>query len=138
MAWGGEYKTLTIQAKEDLNTHQFQAVALDDGKVANDGSEAAGILINKPKTNEHATIAYQGISKFRAGAAISKGAGLTIATSGYLATAVAAKISVTSLGADVTVVDSGSRVVGTALAAVTSGSIGSGMFDFTKPATYLS
>jgi len=116
MVWGGEYETLTIVALEALDTHQYQAVALDDGKVANNGSEAIGILLNKPKINEHATLAYKGISKFRAGGAITKGKRMTVATSGYFTTA-----------------GSGYYTVGRALETVTSGSIGVGAFDFTNP-----
>ena len=36
----------TFQALEDLNTHQYQAITLADGKVANNGAEASGILVN--------------------------------------------------------------------------------------------
>lgn len=116
MVWGGEYDTFTIQALEALDTHQYQAVSLDDGKVANNGSEAIGILINKPKINEHASLACRGIIKFRAGGAVAIGKRMTVATSGYFTTA-----------------GSGDFLVGRALQAVTSGSIGVGMFDFTNP-----
>ena len=108
--------TWSIQAKEALDTHQYQAVALDDGKVANNGAEALGILINKPKINEHAQLVIEGICKFRAGGAIAKAARMTVATSGYMTTA-----------------GSGYYPVGIALAAVTSGSIGTGLFRFGNP-----
>jgi len=116
MSFANWFKSFTVQAKEDLDTHQYLAVALDDGKVANNGSEAIGILQNKPKTNEHATIAFTGIMKFRAGGAVAIGARMTVATSGFLSTA-----------------GSGDYIVGREVAAVTSGSIGTGLLDFTNP-----
>ena len=116
MAIANKYETITLQALENLNTHQFQAVALDDGKVANNGNEALGILINKPKINEHATLAYKGICKSRAGGAIAIQKRITVSTSGYFTQA-----------------GSGYFTVGRALKAVTSGSIGTGVFDFTNP-----
>ena len=109
------FKT-TIQALEDLSTHQYHAIALDDGKVANNGVEAGGILLNKPKNNEHATLAWFGELKFRAGAAVTAGTRMQVTTSGYFITAA-----------------SGYYNVGRAKAAVTSGSIGTGFFDFSNP-----
>jgi len=105
--------TTTVQAGEDLNSHQFLAVCIDDGKVANNGEEATGILLNKPKSGEHATLAYIGEIDFFAGAAISKGNKLTVTTSGYIITA-----------------DSSDTVVGEAKEAITSGSLGTGFFCF--------
>jgi hypothetical protein len=113
MATQNKTITTTIQALEDLDTHQYIAIALNDGKVANSASEAGGILQNKPKTNEFATLAYFGESKFKAGGAIAKGAEITIATSGYFTQA-----------------DSNDDKVGMAKAAVTSGSVGTGYFSF--------
>lgn len=106
---------MTIEALEDLNTdgHQYVAFALIDGKVANNAEEASGILQNKPKTNEHATITYLGESKYRAGLAVSKGDKLTVVDSGYFTQA-----------------DSNDPVVGESKADVTSGSIGTGLFIF--------
>lgn len=139
MAYASEFDSFTIQALEDLNTHQYQAVTLADGKVANNGGEANGILQNKPKTNEHATLGYQGIMKFRAGGAVSANAEMTVVLSGYFLTAVNATFTIDSAtaAANVTAADSGAMVVGRALAAVTSGSIGTGAFNFTKKATKL-
>ncbi len=87
MAYASEYNVLTKPALEALDTHQYQAVALDDGLVANDGKEAGGILLNKPKINEHASLAYLGIVKFRAGLAITVQKAITVTTSGYFITA---------------------------------------------------
>ena len=103
----------TIQALEDLSTYQYLAICVDDGKLANNGEEATGILLNKPAINEFATIAYIGEIDFLAGAAVSKGDKLTVATSGYFITA-----------------DSSDTIVGEAKESITSGSIGIGIFAF--------
>jgi len=110
------YETETIQALEDLSTHQYQAIALDDGKVANNGAEAIGILLNKPEINQHATVVPFGRSKFRAGGAIAAAKAITVATSGYF-----------------TAAGSGDYIVGRNETAVTTGSIGSGFFNFLNP-----
>ena len=117
MAYGGEFKQLPmpVKAGESLATNEYFAVALDDGKVANNGSEACGILQNKPASGEPMSIGYQGVMKFKAGGAVAAWARMTVATSGYFTTA-----------------GSGYYTVGRALAAVTSGSIGTGVFDFTN------
>jgi len=104
----------TIQAKEDLNTDAFQyhAIALDDGLLANNGEETSGILLNKPKSGEFLTLGYIGEMKFAAGLAIAKGAKLTVTTSGWFTTA-----------------DSNDPILGEAKGAVTSGSLGTGLFN---------
>lgn len=108
-------ETITQIAGEDMNgsTIQFLAIALDDGKVANNGGEAGGILQTKPKSGEHCSLGYLGESEFRAGAAIVRGARLTVATSGYFST-----------------VASGGVSVGRSICAVASGGIGRGVFNF--------
>ncbi|MHC4620447.1 MAG: hypothetical protein ACYTEQ_22090 [Planctomycetota bacterium] len=119
MARFGEHRRTTIQAKEDLNTdgHQYQAIAFDDGKVANSGGEAGGILINKPENGEHANIGYDGEMKYRAGGAVAAGKAITVVTSGYF-----------------TAAGSGDYIVGrNSDAAVNSGSVGTGFFDFKQP-----
>jgi len=116
MATQNQFLTTTIKADEDLNSHQYFAVALDDGKIANDGLEASGILINKPKDNHFATLGYCGEMKFRAGVGLSAGDRLRVTTSGYFVSAA-----------------SGYYFMGRVKAAVTSGSIGTGLFNFTAP-----
>lgn len=108
----------TIQAGEDLNTagHQFHAIALDDKKLAGNGLEASGILLNKPKTGEGLTLAYFGELKFAAGGGISAGGRLTVATSGFFVAA-----------------SSGDYCPGRAKTTVTSGSVGVGIFNFASP-----
>ena len=108
----------SIEAKEDLNGSAFQyhAVALDDGKLANNGLEASGILLNKPKTGEGLTLGYFGEQKFAAGGTISAGARISVTTSGWFTAAL-----------------SGDYSVGRNKTAVTSGSLGTGMFNFNTP-----
>ena len=103
----------TLVAGEDLSASQYHAVALNDGKVANNGEEASGILYNKPEDGEHLTLGTIGEMKYAAGAAIAKGAKITVTTSGWFTTA-------GSLDA----------VNGEAKLAVTSGSYGTGLFSF--------
>ena len=115
MAYEGRRLETAFAAGEDLNTegHMYHAIALDDGKLANNGEEASGILLSKPKTGEGGALGYVGELKFAAGLAVSKGAKLTVGTSGWFTTA-----------------DSNDPILGEAKAAVTSGSIGTGLFAF--------
>jgi len=113
MATEGRRLETTFTAGEDLRTLRYHAIALDDGKMAVNGEEASGILINKPNTGEFGTLAYGGELKFAAGAAISKGGKITTTTSGWFTTAGSADV-----------------VVGECKADVTSGSFGTGLFFF--------
>ena len=106
----------TVEAQEDLSGCQHKAVALADGKVANNGAEASGILENKPESGDHAGLGFIGVLKYHAGGGISKDDPLTVVTSGWV-----------TLGA------SGDYLVGRAMAAVTSGSFGTSLFNFTTP-----
>jgi hypothetical protein len=107
----------SLAAGEDLSSRQYFVVSLDDGSLSTNGAEAGGILFNKPKSGEAATIGVLGFMKFRAGGGtIAKDAWLTVTTSGYCVTA-----------------GSGYHLVGKCRAAVTSGSIGTGYFNFINP-----
>lgn len=105
----------TLKALEALTAAQYHAIAFDDGLLANNGEEASGILLNKPAVNEFASLAVSGESKYAAGASITKGAKLTITTSGWFTTA-----------------DSNDAIVGEAKETVTSGSNGVGLFNFSN------
>jgi len=113
MATSNVRMNTTIQAAEALTSYQYHAIALDDGCLANNGEEASGILLNKPASGEFITLGYIGEMKFKAGAAVSKGDKVTVTTSGWFITA-----------------DSNDPILGEAKAAVTSGSIGTGIFSF--------
>lgn len=96
-------------AGEDLHTdgHVGVAISLDDGKVANNGLEATGILATKPKSGEYGSMIIIGFGKGRAGGALVKGGNVTVIESGYF-----------------TAAGSGDNIVGVAMEAVTSGSLG--------------
>ena len=115
MATENRFFNTTIAAGADYSAanKQFHAFAVADGQLANTAEEASGILLNKPVSGAFAEIGYLGEMKFAAGGAISKGAKVTIAASGWFVTA-----------------DSYDTVVGEVKAAVTSGSVGVGFFEF--------
>ena len=100
---------LTFKAAEALDTegHEGVVITIADNKVANDGQEATGVLMSKPKSGEHGTLALHGIVKARAGGTIAANNTITTATSGYI-----------------TVTASDSFINGRALEAITSGSLG--------------
>lgn len=110
MRW---FENTTITAAENLSARQYHAIALNDGKLANNGAEASGILQGKPISGDHASVGYVGEMKYRAGLAVTLGDKLTVTTSGWLIPAT-----------------SGSTVVGKGVDTVTSGSIGNGIFSF--------
>lgn len=117
MAQFGEYMSFNFQAKENLSANQYFAVTIADGKVANSGSEASGILITKPTSGENGHVGHTGEMSYQAGAAIAASARITITTSGYCITAT-----------------SGTHIVGrNGNTAATSGSIQRGFFHFLNP-----
>ena len=92
----------------------FRAVALDDGKIAQDGREAGGILLYGGLQGDHITLGYAGILKFVAGADIQAGRHLTVRQGGVFEPAYR-----------------GDWVVGRCLdVAVSLGNIGTGAFNF--------
>ncbi len=119
MATENKRQVTTISAGEDLNASAFEyhAIALDDGKLATDGLEAGGILLNKPKTGEALALGYLGEMKYAAGQAIAAGARITVTASGWFTPCL-----------------SGGYAVGRAKSAATSGSLATGFFNFTVSA----
>ena len=59
MAHYGKFDSFTVQAAADLSTLQWYAITLA-GVRATNGRDAAGLIINKPKSGEFATVGYQG------------------------------------------------------------------------------
>jgi len=116
MAFKLEYLGHTLEAGADLSSLQYSAVSLDDGARSINGAEAGGILQNKPKNNEFAEIGIVGIMKFRAGGSITKDDWLTVDSNSSMIKA-----------------GSGYHLVGKALMTVTSGSVGTGKFNFINP-----
>ena len=111
---------ITVVCNEDLGAAgQFHAIALDDGLLAANGGEAGGIIQDKPLTGDHVNAVFHGESYYAAGAAVTVGALLTVAASGWLTTAT-----------------SDDFIIGRALADVASGGQGRGIFNFASPAFY--
>lgn len=111
------YNATTLVAGADLSgaDKPYKAVAVG-GTIAATGATAFGLLLNKPRANEHATVAYEGELKAWAGAAISAGALLTVTTSGFIITTPASGTA--------------SSCVGRALEAANSGDLFRGLFNF--------
>ena len=104
-----------VDAGEDLSSRQYHVINVS-GTLAATVEASMGILQNKPENGEDASAGYIGRSRFRAGGAVTRGARLTVTTSGW-----------------VTVADSGDHIVGTCEYAVASGGIGKGIFNFIAP-----
>lgn len=83
MAVERNFETITVVASTDLTGHQFKAIGLD-GLVAATSVAACGILRNKPKNGDHATVAYKGQMKAISGAAINSGSLVGVTASGFL------------------------------------------------------
>lgn len=111
MAIENKFETHTIVAGADLSTHQYKAVTLA-GTVAASSATARGIQQGKPLSGDHMTVAYKGILKAYAGAAVNSGAQVGVTASGFL-------ITVT-----------GSAYVGRALASASSGALMTLVADF--------
>jgi hypothetical protein len=121
MATYSDAHRLTLEAADDLSTHQYKFVALGastkTGKAvlaATAGMVTLGVLYNKPKAGEEALIISGGKVKVKTGASVSAGAAITTDNAGLAVTATAGGVS----GADVT----GSNIVGQYLGAGTAAS----------------
>lgn len=115
----GYLDSIPVEATEDLSSSvegvggQYKAINID-GTFAQAGDLPIGIQQGKAQNGDDATAGYNGRSRFVAGAAtIAAGARLTVANSGYMVTA-----------------GSGDDFVGRNLAAVASGGISEGIFNF--------
>jgi len=87
MATDGPYQTNQVVAVDDWSTsaalHKFVA---HDGTFAADATKVAGVLKSHAKAGQLARVAFEGIVKAYAGAAVtSAGCALTVTTSGFLA-----------------------------------------------------
>ena len=122
MAESGKFNSFQLTAGADLNTGggtgaQYKAVAVG-GTIAATSALAFGLLQNKPKNGEDATIGYSGHMKGVAGAGITAAARVMVTTSGYLITCT-----------------SGHVPVGKAVATAASGATVEGLFDFSAAGT---
>ena len=119
MAGSGRFWALQVPAGADLNAAggagpQYKAVAVG-GTIAATNALAFGLLQNKPKNGEDATIGYLGHMKGVAGAGITAADRMSVTTSGSLVTAT-----------------SGAVAVGKCIATAASGATVEGLFDFTN------
>ena len=92
------YKLPAHAAGADLRTHQFKAVIISTSTVNQvtlpaGGEKIAGVLQNKPNTNQAAEVVVDGVSKAIAGAAIAQGAEVEVDSAGKVIT-LAAGVSV--------------------------------------------
>ena len=93
MAFEEALESITIKAGADLSaaTNQYKFVTLDaNGNcILADalGEHVVGVLQNKPKQNQAATVAVDGVTKCQANAAIVAGANITTAATGRAVTA---------------------------------------------------
>ena len=115
MAVEGDYFALKILSAADLSAYQYFPVTAAGARATGATAYATAIGINqeKPLSGEHFRVTWLGESKFRAGGTITAGAHLTLNASGYFVAAT-----------------SGLTISGRAVLAATSGSIGTGIFDF--------
>jgi hypothetical protein len=106
-------------ASTDLSTSQHKILDMTAaGKVDLAAAHKAyGVLVNKPKAGEHATVQIGGQAKVRAGAAVAIGDVITSAASGWAAVA-----GGTSPGSG-SPVEFNNAILGRALTAAASGSI---------------
>jgi hypothetical protein len=104
---------IPVIAGEDLSGAQYAAVEID-GTVAAEDFVARGLLQNKPRSGEDASLLVAGRSKFKAGGTIAAGGRMTITTSGVC-----------------TAATSGSAgIIGFSLTAAASGDVTEGVFNF--------
>lgn len=84
-----------------------------------------GVLLNKPKNNEHASVVVEGTTKLRGGAAMTVGSYFSCSGSGWV-TCVAVSVGQVASG---TIIDGNRRALGRVLTACASGSLFSAQFD---------
>jgi hypothetical protein len=99
MAFEGNLKTIPgVVASADLSASQFLFMNISStGAALNTtaGAMVDGVLQNKPDAlNKPATVAYSGVSKVIAGAAVAKGARVMSNTAGKAITGTATNIGV--------------------------------------------
>lgn len=113
----------SIPAVAGTSLIAFQHRVLNSaGTLATGAPQARGILDAKVDSGENCTLVYDGRHKYQAGGAIGALALLTVASGGF-----------------VTAATSGQQVIGmNENIAVTSGSIGNGVFDFLNRTTVTS
>lgn len=119
MSSSGKPETIQVTAGADLSgaASLYKAIAVG-GTIAAANNATIGLLQNKPKSGEDATLGYKGHMKGVAGAAITAGLNLKVTTSGFLIVVVSADGS-----------------CGKALSTAASGATVEGLFDFSMART---
>jgi len=106
---------IPVTAGTDLRAFQHRVVTIA-GVLPARTYESRGLLETRTDSGEDGTIAVHGRSRFVAGGAVSRGDRLQVTSGGFM-----------------TLAASGDLSVGFAEAAITSGSVGRGVFDFLTP-----
>ena len=114
-----------LPAAQDLSGSQWCAIALDANGNAVLAADPTvdfylGTLMTKPQSGQHASIDVLGITKAKAGEAISVGDPITFNTSGYY---MAGAITTVIDSGIATNVDTATTLVGMAVSGVASGGI---------------
>lgn len=78
----GKTHDITFVAAEDLRLLQYRAVNAA-GNLADTPAEAIGVLQTKPHSGEHGAAACMGEAKVKTGGALTAGALVTVAASGF-------------------------------------------------------
>lgn len=79
----GKFEAIAIAAGQDLDSMQYKVVGVG-GTIVATADLALGLVQNKPRNGENATVAYQGNMKGYAGAAVVTTRPITVTTSGFL------------------------------------------------------
>jgi len=72
MSTSGDKEIIAIAAGADLSAFQYKIVAVD-GTLAATNAVALGVLLNKPKSGESASVAYSGHMKAYVGGGFCRG-----------------------------------------------------------------
>lgn len=119
MAYTNNERNVSFVASGDLSGLQYRFVdILADNRVGHAlANKGFGVLLNQPRSGEHATVQIEGQAKVRAGGAISVGAVIVSAASGWAAAAGGVQVGSGSTLAATNV------ILGRALTAAASGSL---------------
>lgn len=96
MTTENQVQSISLEANADLSSSQFLFIVPTSGKaaVAGDGVAAIGVLQNNPPSGGAAQVAYAGVTKVKASAAISVGAKIASTAAGKAVTAASGKHAV--------------------------------------------
>lgn len=85
MAFSGIQTPITMDAAGDLDLHQFKIVDINAAnRVALSAADIGfGVVQNHPRSLEAATVVHMGVTKVRAGLAVSVGNFITSAATGF-------------------------------------------------------